>query len=171
MKEKFHLKSFCIGYKYTDQLLGYIIKLVNIINLSPNSDGKQKRVCTNCSNVLAPDENNDYGIYFCPCCGIRYNVKDTSPERQLKTYFAMNLDGSAMKVVQKSSPKSENEQSKSSTYLLEKELDRLHKKNIDAFDFLTGFIDNGMKITNIIINTNNKERDRNKSKNRLIGKK
>ena len=140
----------------------------NIINVSPNADGKQNRVCSNCSNILSPDSQN-YGIYFCPTCGIRYNIKDTSPERQLKTYFAVNLDGSRSKIVQKTGSNLDSKnKNTSNTYLLEKELDRLHKKNIDAFDFLTGFIDNGMKITNIIININKKERNRNKNKMKSI---
>ena len=61
-------------------------RTVNII-ASERTRGERFRKCVNCRTRLAPKEGSKNLVYFCPKCGLHFNVRDTSPELKLGTAF------------------------------------------------------------------------------------
>ena len=121
---------------------------------------ERHRNCLNCRTRLAPKENTNGQVYFCPKCGTHFNIRDTSPEFKLQTSFGgVKSNGEVGIMAQKSNDsnfqKNIKENRKANDFLLKKELVRKDKNN--NFDFLKTMIDSQSKITFAKI-TNPKER-------------
>ena len=124
-------------------------RTVNII-ASERTRGERFRKCVNCRTRLAPKEGSKNLVYFCPKCGLHFNVRDTSPELKLGTAFGgVKNNGETGIVAQKTNntnfKKSTNKQRKENDFLLKKELARKDKNN--NFDFLGQSIGSQAKIT------------------------
>lgn len=128
----------------------------SVISLKNNIESTKRRYCLNCDNPVVKDEH-EFNLYRCMVCGIPVNIKETSPERELNTVFHINSSGKSNRVVSKGGKKKSNQTN------LELQIERLHEKGIDMFDFLTQQFDiNGVQVKDIKIHLST-ERDKRKS--------